>query len=73
MSLTFSSLTVLRIPDVSFKLLWFTLEFIFQTEWEDKLKPQSFPLDVLRRKGEDLPEEVDPTKKEVRSTVKNYL
>ena len=53
--------------------MWFTLEFMLQTEWEDKLKPQSFPLDVLRRKGEDLPEEVDPTKKEVRSAVKNKI
>ena len=48
----------------------FTVEFILQTEWEEKLKPKSFPLEVLTRKGEDLPEEVDPTKKEVRSTLK---
>ncbi|XP_078344525.1 advillin-like [Oculina patagonica] len=35
------------------------------TEWEEKLKPKSFPLEVLQRKGEDLPEDVDPTKKEL--------
>lgn len=35
------------------------------TEWEEKLKPKSFPLEVLTKKGEDLPEEVNPTKKEL--------
>lgn len=35
------------------------------TEWDEKLKPKFFPLEVLQKKGEDLPEEVDPTKKEL--------
>ncbi|KAJ7380494.1 Villin-1 [Desmophyllum pertusum] len=35
------------------------------TEWNEKLKPKNFPLEVLQRKGEDLPEGVDPTKKEM--------
>lgn len=29
------------------------------------LKPKNFPLETLKKKGEELPEEVDPTKKEV--------
>lgn len=35
------------------------------TEWNEKLKPKNFPLEILRKKGEELPEEVDPTKKEL--------
>lgn len=35
------------------------------SEWDDMLKPKNFPLETLKKKGEELPEEVDPTKKEM--------
>lgn len=35
------------------------------TEWNEKLKPKNFPLEELQKKAEELPEEVDPTKKEM--------
>ena len=39
--------------------------------WNEALKPKEYAIDVLRKKGEELPEDVDPTKKEVKYSLIN--
>ena len=46
-------------------------QLFFQTEWNEALKPKEYPIDVLRKKAEELPEDVDPTKKEVKYSLIN--